>query len=181
MYAIGANIQLTENESIAHGAHLLIGCGTEGDAMATKGRWDAYVKLLSTGFKKGQYDAIWRNIDARKLTALQKSSLYKQTCNTMPIDPECIVPCSNIGCKSGENEDSACYTILAREGRTDARRKKETELSIKTASTRGTREESIRGRCQNTLTARSKSPHPGGRRHAKPRGTMSEFPNQNTD
>ena len=34
-----------------------------------------------------------------------------------------------------------------------------------------------RGWCQNTLTARSKSPHLGGRRHAKTRGRMSEFPN----
>ena len=33
------------------------------------------------------------------------------------------------------------------------------------------------GRCQNILTARSKSPHLGGRRHAKTRGRMSEFPN----
>ena len=34
-----------------------------------------------------------------------------------------------------------------------------------------------KGRCQNTLAARSKSPHLGGRRQAKAHGKMSEFPN----
>ena len=34
-----------------------------------------------------------------------------------------------------------------------------------------------KGRCQNTLTTWSKSPHPGGRRNAKTRGEISEFSN----
>ena len=34
-----------------------------------------------------------------------------------------------------------------------------------------------KGRCQNTLPTWSKSPHLGGRRHAKTRGKMSEFSN----